>query len=202
MSSQIPWLELGLDPPADEAPARPETPAASTQKRPGHRRTTPETERASTGKPEGDTVGPDALAEWLGVSRATVLELARREVLKPEGRGRYPLRESIKAYCADLREKAAGRAGALANPSLTAERVRVTRAQAEALEFKNAAARGELLPAADVESAWAAILRDVRAGMLAVPSRVSQRLGHLTPADLDTIDREIRDTLAEVSDAS
>lgn len=40
----------------------------------------------------------------------------------------------------------------------------------------------------------------VRSNMLALPSRVQQRLGHLTAHDLAEIDREIRDSLEELSD--
>ena len=35
-------------------------------------------------------------------------------------------------------------------------------------------------------------------GLLAVPSRVQQRLPHLTAHDVSELDREIRDVLAEV----
>jgi phage terminase Nu1 subunit (DNA packaging protein) len=34
--------------------------------------------------------------------------------------------------------------------------------------------------------------------MLAVPSRASQRLPHLTPHDIGEIDREVHDTLTEM----
>jgi phage terminase Nu1 subunit (DNA packaging protein) len=35
--------------------------------------------------------------------------------------------------------------------------------------------------------------------MLVVPSRVRQRLGHLTVADVEVIDREVRDALTEAA---
>jgi hypothetical protein len=43
--------------------------------------------------------------------------------------------------------------------------------------LKNAAARGELLDAGAVEADWSNTLRQVRAGMLAVPSRAGARPG-------------------------
>ena len=49
-----------------------------------------------------------------------------------------------------------------------------------------------------VEREWSAILGTVRAGMLALPSRVGARLGHLTPADVAIIDADVRQVLAEV----
>jgi phage terminase Nu1 subunit (DNA packaging protein) len=44
------------------------------------------------------------------------------------------------------------------------------------------------------------VLRTVRAGMLAVPSRVQQRLPHLIAHDVAQIDREVRDVLAEIAE--
>lgn len=42
---------------------------------------------------------------------------------------------------------------------------------------------------AAVEREWSDVLRQVRAGMLAVPSRVAARLPHLTPQDIREIDQ-------------
>jgi phage terminase Nu1 subunit (DNA packaging protein) len=53
--------------------------------------------------------------------------------------------------------------------------------------------RGVLLDAAEVEREWSGVLRTIRAGMLAVPSRIGARLPHLDATDLDAIDREVRD---------
>lgn len=72
------------------------------------------------------------------------------------------------------------------------------REQADALALKNAAARGELLEAAAVAAEWSGVLREVRAGMLAVPSRAAQRLQHLTPHDIAEIDAEVRAVLTEL----
>ncbi len=58
--------------------------------------------------------------------------------------------------------------------------------------------RGSLLEAEAVEHEWSDVLRTVRAGMLAVPSRVAQRLPHLTAHDVSEIDSEIRAVLAEI----
>jgi phage terminase Nu1 subunit (DNA packaging protein) len=58
--------------------------------------------------------------------------------------------------------------------------------------------RGELLAAAGVQAEWSSILSAVRAGMLAVASRVAARLPHLTRADVGEIDQEIRQVLTAV----
>ena len=73
----------------------------------------------------------------------------------------------------------------------TKERARLARAQADLAEQKLARQRGSLIECEAVEREWADILRQVRAGMLAVPSRVAQRLPHLTPHDVAEIDAEV-----------
>lgn len=112
----------------------------------------------------------------------------------------YPLKPSIRAYVEHLREIAAGRTHINVGSGLAQERERETRERADALAMKNAAARRELLPAKEVETMWSDILRLVRARFLALPSRLQQRLGHLTKHDLTILDREIRDALSELAD--
>ncbi len=60
--------------------------------------------------------------------------------------------------------------------------------------------RGELVEAAAVEAERSVILRTVRAGMLALPSRCQQRLPGLTAHDVNKIDREVREMLKEIGD--
>lgn len=145
--------------------------------------------------PEMTSTG--ALAALLGVTPRSVTELSRKGVLSPAGRGSWPVRDSVRAYCAHLREQAAGRSS---DTNLTAERIRVAQAQAEKLELANSAARGELVPAKQVQSTWAGVLRDVRAALLAVSSRCGARLPHLTAHDVATIDIEIRSALEAIAD--
>lgn len=83
--------------------------------------------------------------------------------------------------------------------TLTQERIRQTKEAADQLAIKNAKAKGELLDAAEVEREWVSILRDVRAALLAMPTRMQQRVGTLTAADLAVLDREIRSVLNELA---
>ena len=148
-------------------------------------------------QPADTLVTAEELAEWLGLTRRRIDELTVAGVLTRAARARYALRTSILAYCADQRSKTSGRGRA--DPAYTAAKTRAAEAQAEKLETANAIARRELIPSAEVERAWSAVLRDVRAAMLALPSRIQQRLGHLTSHDITIIDREIRDTLEEIA---
>lgn len=138
----------------------------------------------------------DQLGALLGVSARVVRELAQRGIITRAAKGRYTMGESVAAYCAHLREGAAGRSD---STTLTAERIRVARQQADKLEMANAVARRELIPARDVESAWSSILRDVRSALLAVSTRCGSKLPHLTAHDVSTIDGEVRSALAALS---
>lgn len=137
------------------------------------------------------------LAEWLGISVQAVNKHARDGVLH-KSNSRYDLKASVLAYCRHIREVAAGRGGD-EQPNLTAERARLAKVQADSYELKNALTRGELVEVAEAEREWSDTLRTVRSCMLAVPSRVRQRLGHLTIADIEAIDFEVRNALTEAA---
>lgn len=146
-----------------------------------------------------EIVGQATLAEFFGISDRAIRELAKDGTLQRTGRGAYRFEESVRAYCGRLRDTAAGRGGESATNTLTAERARLAREQAEGQAMKNAALKRDLVPAADVEREWSDILRTVRAGVLAVPSRVQQRLPHLSAHDVAEIDREVRAALQQVA---
>lgn len=83
--------------------------------------------------------------------------------------------------------------------SLTKERIRLAKEQADAVEFKNAQLRSELVLATTVEREWGSVLRKIRSGVLAVPSRIRQQLPHLTAHDMKVIDLELRTALETLS---
>jgi phage terminase Nu1 subunit (DNA packaging protein) len=65
------------------------------------------------------------------------------------------------------------------------------------LEFL--AKSGRLLDADEVQATWTAYLSDCRKRLLTVASRCGSRLSHLSRAEVDIIDREIRDALIELA---
>ncbi|MGK9052133.1 hypothetical protein [Neorhizobium petrolearium] len=145
-------------------------------------------------------VTADELAGWLDITTGRVQTLTREGHLPRLDRGRFPLRAAIRAYLAYVRQNPTGRRSN--DPALAEERRRLVREQADREALRNAQARGELVTAAEVEARWTAILTDLRARLLAVPSRVGGRAFHFTVADLDIVDREIRDALTEVTDGN
>ncbi|MHB0706011.1 hypothetical protein ACX4MT_09225 [Roseomonas mucosa] len=131
------------------------------------------------------------LADHLGITPRSIREWAEKGVIPRTADGKYPLRAAVRAYCAAIRSQIQG-------GDLKAERHRLVREQADREALRNARLRGELLPAAEVEAAWSGAFRNISSRFLALPSRISQRLGTLSKHDLAEIDREIRDTLAEL----
>lgn len=84
--------------------------------------------------------------------------------------------------------------------NLTAERARLARAQAEGAELKNAVSRRELVAAAEVGREWGIILGDLRAELLALPSRLGAQMPHLTAHDIAAIAAEMRASLEALAD--
>lgn len=156
-----------------------------------------------TAGPNADSIGQADLADLLGVGARHVRELESEGVLsRLDGRPvRYERREAVRAYCEHIRKRAS-RGVSLTDDSAVEQRrqrTRLAREQADKLALANAAARRDLIPASEVEAEWSTILREVRAGVLAISSRVGSSLPHLTPHDAATLDRAVRDVLAELA---
>lgn len=135
------------------------------------------------------------MATMLGTTPRKLRDLAERGLVVKAGRGRYEVLASVRSYVAHLREVASGRGGEAEVTDLSRERARLAKLQADEREMRNAALRGELLPAVEVERTWTDVMRRVRSGVLAVPSRVRQSCPHLTPHDVGEIDGELRRAL-------
>ena len=143
-------------------------------------------------------IGGSDLCDLWGISPAALTALGKREIAIRLGHDAYDLVESTRRYIASLRSVASGRGSEEQASNLTTERARLARKQADAQALKNAVARGEYVPAGDVERAWGDILRGIRSRILAVPSRLRQTVPHLTTSDVTLIDRELRDALQEL----
>lgn len=136
-------------------------------------------------------------AALIGLTSRQVRNYARDGIIVKNANKRFDAAEVAK-YCAHVRSRL--HKGVPRNEELTAERIRKERAAAEKIELQNAAARGELLPSAEVLATWSGILRDVRGGLLALPARCAAELPGLTKAEVAKIDRLVRDALEDLAD--
>lgn len=152
----------------------------------------------------GGTIHESELAALLGITRQAVAEKVRSGIIKRVSRATFAYPDAVRDYCAHLREHAgrAGRPSAAGGDEYKVERTRLAREQADATALKNAQLRGELVPVADTLREWQAILRDIRAAMLAVPSQFASTQPHLTVHDIAALTDEIKRALEGLADGN
>ena len=136
-----------------------------------------------------------------------IADLVKRGVIAPKKGVRvrlhlFDLEDSTRRAMSHYRNLAQGRGGEIDIGKTAHQRAKLAAAQTRLVETKQKKLAGELVDAGEVENAWSGILRTVRAGVLAVPSRCAQRLPHLTPHDVGEIDQEVRSALTEIGSAS
>lgn len=138
-----------------------------------------------------DLIKTSELADLLGVTERRIQQLAKDGTIPRSGRGLFDLKSAVKTYCAFLRDSAQGKTG---DKELKAEKLRLTKAQADKADLEVSKRRGELVAISDVQQAWNTIAVELRAAMLAIPSRVASQAS--LPNDTTSIiDSEIRAAL-------
>lgn len=143
-----------------------------------------------------------AMAGLLRLSLSMVRTKAAEGIFVRSRRGRYDVAESVGRYVERLRETSSRGGAAAGGDELKAERTRLAREQADATALKNAQLRGELVPVADTLREWQAVLRDIRAAMLTVPSQFASTQPHLTVHDIQALTLEIKRALEGLADGN
>ena len=141
-------------------------------------------------------VNQAAIRAALGLSHASVQDYVKKGIVIREGRDTYDLIESTKRYIGALK----GQQSSGDELDYYAERARLTRAQADEREIKNAKAKGELIPIEVAEMVWcdAAIL--LRNNLLNLPNKLSHVVAPLT--ETPEIAEEIKKELIHVLESS
>ncbi|WP_238367633.1 DNA packaging protein [Mesobacterium pallidum] len=147
-------------------------------------------------------IGGKDLCTLLGISSGALTDLKKRGLAVHLKHDAYDLEATVRNYVEHLRGVAAQWGTPDQAAQLTAERARLAKEQADAQALKNAKLRDELVNASEVEHAWADLLRQVRARILAVPSRLRADLPAADPDTFNTLDRALRDALTELGNAS
>lgn len=141
------------------------------------------------------------LARHLSMTTKTARELIAKGVIEqPDGRGLYDLDACRHAYIVYLREVSAGIAGT----TLSGERARLAREQADGKAMENARMRGELLERSEVVGIMQAAIGASRAALLALPSKVAPLVIGVEdlPEIQALIEEHIRGALDELSTTS
>lgn len=83
------------------------------------------------------------------------------------------------------------------------EKLRLTRAQADKMELELAVARGEVIPATEVETIWSNISAAIKAKMNAIPSRAAQSvIGMEEVRDIEALLKAmVNEALIELADS-
>jgi terminase small subunit / prophage DNA-packing protein len=126
------------------------------------------------------------VADVLGISQPKVSELYKRRVLHPGA----TLLQCVHAYCANLREVAAGRV-AVGDINLVTERARLASEQADRVAMLNAERRRELVPLPWVSAVIARRCQQIAQIFDAVTPNLRRFDTNLTAGDLELVEREI-----------
>jgi phage terminase Nu1 subunit (DNA packaging protein) len=141
-----------------------------------------------------EIVTQERFGSIIGISQQAVCELINKQVLQKK----MPVGIWIKAYCANLREVAAGRAGD-GELDLVTERAGLAREQRIRIELQNAVTRKEYGPIYELETGLADCMAQVAAQLDTIPGKLKRRSDKLTISDINLV-REIiaeaRNTIA------
>ncbi|MFA5424421.1 MAG: hypothetical protein WC374_11255 [Phycisphaerae bacterium] len=130
----------------------------------------------------------------LGITDRQVRNLVKDGVFERTGRGQYDIDSCVFAYIRYLRETLKGD-----SESLTDQRTRLVRAQADKAELDLEVARGNNLPLDLCGNFMHSILNAVRSRLLAMASTLKTDIPGLDNETVIAIDNHIRDVLSEVS---
>lgn len=131
-------------------------------------------------------VSQAAFGEVVGISQPAVSDLLARGVIAHG----QTAGEWLKAYCANLREVAAGRLAG-EGYDLATERARLAREQADKIAMQNAQTRRELAPAYLIEEVLAKAGAKVAGILEAIPGQVRRRVPSLPASEIDAIEAEV-----------
>jgi phage terminase Nu1 subunit (DNA packaging protein) len=122
----------------------------------------------------------------VGVSRQVIDDLIKRGILSPDSTaGQWLI-----AYCANLREQAAGRAST-GGLNLAQERAALAKEQRLIAALKRARMEREQAPIALLELALSDVSAQIAAILDALPGKVARTSGQLTATDVDLISAEL-----------
>ena len=115
------------------------------------------------------------IAKLLDLTERRVQQLSAQGVIPRTGRGRYELVPAVRGYVRFLRERAV-KGDAAGADDLGASRAKLLSARARMATLEADQFEATLLRRPDVERAWSSIVANMRARLLAVPSKTAQAI--------------------------
>ena len=139
------------------------------------------------------------LSILLGLSIRTLTDLAAKGVLVPgTKKGTFNTKASVQAYVGNLREVAASRSEQQQSP-LNSERLLTEKVIRQIKEIELAERRGEMLSLDEISENWSSFARKVKATFLGLPTKLRQKMPHLTAADGEAIRKVVRRSLQDLA---
>lgn len=149
---------------------------------------------------ENDIVNAAFLGRVLGISRASIANLATDKILPRADRGLYDLPACVQAY---IRHKLlqAGSAD-IGTKTLVSQRSRLATLKADQAEREAGIASGDLVPAGAIAAAWLAVTSIARMRILSVAKKIAPRVIVLkTATEAESlIQKEINAALASLAE--
>lgn len=145
------------------------------------------------------------LATLIGISVARVNQLVN------EGRlvrinSKYKLGESLKTYCAELREQAAGRSASNLDGENTEkldpvyEGARLKNRQSQIIEMKIKKANAELMSMEEATNVVGRYISSARSKLLGLASSLPTQIHGMNAQDIEVIKNSVYDVLDELAD--
>ncbi len=142
-------------------------------------------------------VSPKVVCAVLGVTSKTVREMANKGIIKklPGKQGVYDLTKIVPSY---LEYKTGAKKG-----KVESERAKLVRQQERKLRLQNDKVAGKLIPTADASAIFAEYASAFRAGLNAMPGRLSSQLGGMSrPAAIGKLLQEEIDEFLTSAEAA
>jgi phage terminase Nu1 subunit (DNA packaging protein) len=133
------------------------------------------------------TVTVEQLARLLDVTPRRVQQLVAEGRLRKVAHGHYPLLPAIRAYIRHLKQEIPLDSGA----TLTAERARLAKEQADRLAMQNATARRELAPLSLIEETIAKSAAQTSKKLEGIVPQIKRRVPEMSAVALQIIEEEI-----------
>lgn len=139
----------------------------------------------------------DTIAKLLDMTPRRVQQLANEGIIpKPKDRGQYEVVPCVVRYIKHIKAMLSGNAG-----DLMTEKARLTRAQAEKTEIEISRLNGVLIPLADAERGWSAMVGAFRGKAVTIPPRAAPLLVGREESEIERILTDmIFEALAELAD--
>jgi phage terminase Nu1 subunit (DNA packaging protein) len=146
------------------------------------------------------------LGQLLGLTGRRIQQLAKDNVFKKEGRGKYPIAESVAAYIHYQTELGAKAAGEVDEAEYAQKykiaKLREVTAKAIKVELENDETARRIAPIEVIELVIGQAASSINSKLDAYVSKVKSHLPHLTVEDVTTMEEVLTEAINDVAELS